>query len=286
MIEQMQNLPLSTDIATQEEFNIGISNLSITLIGTSEDTASADTINGSKKYAKEYANSVIDTIISGAPQAFDTLKEIADWISSDETSSAKLISDIIDLQKDIAAISNDLSIDISRVTVTEDDGYQQGESMGILGEFNFTNFFGTRVQPGNENAAASFALSSTIAMGWTLAEIEAALSNTYYSESDILEVLNAVYAPDKISNGPHSILSSIEGYYEGYGDIYCSWIAENNTIGWFVKGSGELLGSEIRYELPIKEIELHHSQGMQTVLSFMKTTKLFQRQRQLDMQTK
>ena len=138
-IEQMQNLPLSTDIATQEELNTGITNVSSALIGTNEDLSSADTINGSKKYAKEYANSAINTVISGAPQAFDTLKEIADWISSDQTSSTKLISDVAKLQTDMAAISNDLSIDISRVTVTEDDGFQKGNSLGFVGDSTLAN---------------------------------------------------------------------------------------------------------------------------------------------------
>ena len=105
----MQDIPLSTDIVTQSELDTNIEELSTGLIGTNEDAASANTINGSKKYAKEYTNGAIDTVISGAPAAFDTLKEIADWILSDQTSSTKLISDIIDLQKDVGKVSSELS---------------------------------------------------------------------------------------------------------------------------------------------------------------------------------
>ena len=113
-IEQMQNLPLSTDVATQEEFNTGINSLSTTLIGTEEDASSADTINGSKKYAKEYANSAINTIISGAPQAFDTLKEIADWIGNDQSGASAVIAQI-------GGIKEDLSNKVSAITINGED---------------------------------------------------------------------------------------------------------------------------------------------------------------------
>lgn len=173
-IEQMQNLPLSTDIATQEELNNGITNISSMLVGTNEDLSSADTINGSKKYAKEYANSAIDTIISGAPQAFDTLKEIADWISSDQISSTKLISDVAKLQTEMAAVSNDLSIDISRITVTEDDGFEKGNSLGFVGDSDLTDPY--HVADGSDSYAFPInVLTSTY--GFTNEELSDAIYN-------------------------------------------------------------------------------------------------------------
>ena len=47
-----------------------------------------DNVDGSvKKQVKDAINAVVD----GAPEAFDTLKEIADWIGSDESGTAELI---------------------------------------------------------------------------------------------------------------------------------------------------------------------------------------------------
>ena len=50
-----------------------------------------DNVDGSvKKQVKDAINAVVD----GAPEAFDTLKEIADWIGSDESGTAELISEV------------------------------------------------------------------------------------------------------------------------------------------------------------------------------------------------
>ena len=50
-----------------------------------------DNVDGSvKKQVKDAINAVVD----GAPEALDTLKEIADWIGSDESGTAELISKV------------------------------------------------------------------------------------------------------------------------------------------------------------------------------------------------
>ena len=50
-----------------------------------------DNVDGSvKKQVKDAINAVVD----GAPETFDTLKEIADWIGSDESGTVELISKV------------------------------------------------------------------------------------------------------------------------------------------------------------------------------------------------
>lgn len=44
--------------------------------------------------ATDAANTAVTNLIYGAPEALDTLKEIADWIESDETNSANLLASI------------------------------------------------------------------------------------------------------------------------------------------------------------------------------------------------
>ena len=58
-----------------------------------------DNVDGSvKKQVKDAINAVVD----GAPETFDTLKEIADWIGSDESGTAELISEVAANKKAIA----------------------------------------------------------------------------------------------------------------------------------------------------------------------------------------
>ena len=58
-----------------------------------------DNVDGSvKKQVKDAINAVVD----GAPETFDTLKEIADWIGSDESGTAELISEVAANTKAIA----------------------------------------------------------------------------------------------------------------------------------------------------------------------------------------
>ena len=68
-----------------------------------------DNVDGSvKKQVKDAINAVVD----GAPETFDTLKEIADWIGSDESGTAELISKVNANTKAIAANKAALDKDI------------------------------------------------------------------------------------------------------------------------------------------------------------------------------
>ena len=49
-------------------------------------------------YVKSYVGEAITNLIGGAPEALDTLKEIADWIADDPTYSATLVSYVNDLK--------------------------------------------------------------------------------------------------------------------------------------------------------------------------------------------
>lgn len=54
-----------------------------------------DTVTGSVDYKVKTA---IDAVVDGAPAAFDTLKEVADWIATDESGAAALAQRISDLE--------------------------------------------------------------------------------------------------------------------------------------------------------------------------------------------
>lgn len=59
------------------------------------------TINESYIIAYAQARSVVDAVIDGADKAFDTLKEIADWISRDGADAANLITRMEDLESQV-----------------------------------------------------------------------------------------------------------------------------------------------------------------------------------------
>ena len=71
-----------------------------------------DNVDGSvKKQVKDAINAVVD----GAPETFDTLKEIADWIGSDESGTAELISKVNANTKAIADNKAALDKDIKNL---------------------------------------------------------------------------------------------------------------------------------------------------------------------------
>ncbi len=49
-------------------------------------------------------NTAIAALVNGAPDTFDTLKEISDWISKDEEGTAQLVSDVAQNKTDIAGL--------------------------------------------------------------------------------------------------------------------------------------------------------------------------------------
>ncbi len=70
-----------------------------TLVGTIPETSEATTI-------VEYAAELVTGVIGGAPEAFDTLQEIAKWIEEDQTGSAALAASVADNAKNITAITS------------------------------------------------------------------------------------------------------------------------------------------------------------------------------------
>lgn len=67
------------------------------------NTAAIETLNGEGEGSvKKAVNDAVTALINGAPEALDTLKELADWIESDETASAELIERVSTNEKNIA----------------------------------------------------------------------------------------------------------------------------------------------------------------------------------------
>ena len=65
------------------------------------DTQDSTTLN----QAKSYTDGKIDSLIANAPATYDTLKEIADYIASDQTFSQSILLEIAGLKTDKVAVS-------------------------------------------------------------------------------------------------------------------------------------------------------------------------------------
>ena len=68
------------------------------------------TTNGSvKAEAKAAADAAVAAVVDSAPEAMDTLKEVADWIANDESGAAAMANRIAANENAIAAINNETS---------------------------------------------------------------------------------------------------------------------------------------------------------------------------------
>jgi uncharacterized coiled-coil protein SlyX len=81
----------------------------------------ADTVTGSiANAAKNAAASAVATVVANSPTAFDTLKEIADWIASDESGTADLVAKVNNIEKAMAT-DDELSQAIDGLSKTTTD---------------------------------------------------------------------------------------------------------------------------------------------------------------------
>ena len=127
---------LNTLQTTHQTDVAGLKSVIADILGGSEETSlkdladaiaklnGDDNVDGSvKKQVKDAINAVVD----GAPEAFDTLKEIADWIGSDESGTAELISEVAANTKAIAdnkaALDKDIK-DLANHVASAGDAYK------------------------------------------------------------------------------------------------------------------------------------------------------------------
>ena len=69
-----------------------------TLSGRVDTLVGEDGDKSARAIAAEEAAAAVKLVVSGAPQTFDTLKEVADWIETHSTSAATMVSDINELK--------------------------------------------------------------------------------------------------------------------------------------------------------------------------------------------
>lgn len=82
-----------------------------------ENKKTIDILNGDKTVEgsiKKQVSDAVDSVIGGATEALDTLKEIEDWINSDESGTAALVSRVGKNEEDIVDIFKKLEASVAK----------------------------------------------------------------------------------------------------------------------------------------------------------------------------
>ena len=103
----------------------------------------------------------IDGVIDGAGEAFDTLKEVADWIASDETGTTALVGRVTAAEAKISSLEgykthklNAFKYTLPAAAWTSVTGKSYSVSSSIGGNFNVTTSSMVKIYPDDDSAAA------------------------------------------------------------------------------------------------------------------------------------
>lgn len=101
-------------------------------------------------------DTAITNLIDGAPEALDTLKEVADWIANDETGTAALIERVSTNEENIAGLEAKHDEEVANLKAyvdTQDEHYWN--HIGSIDELRIQSLFA--VEQGDESVAVAIA---------------------------------------------------------------------------------------------------------------------------------
>jgi hypothetical protein len=158
----------------------------------------------------------IGFVVSGAPKAFDTLKEIADWISGDTTNTAAMVNDIEKLKVQLNAITLGVKADIS----TSVSNFYKGEETEVT---------------------VTGKISPSLLEEYTVNLYKGAVDGTLLSSSTDSSCVytetitgDTTYGVKVIYNGtPYSAVTKISSYhpiYYGFGENYNTVVADGEKM--------------------------------------------------------
>ena len=178
-----------SDIASAQDVN----DLS-TLIGTIPAGATATTVVGYvDEKSEDAANAAVAAVINNAPAAFDTLKEIADWIGTGDvasTTAASMLADINDLKTTVGDSTSGLVKKVNDVSTAA-----ASKIASVTGETATTNdsFVSVSVEA-STNASKQVTLTSHAHVNTgTLASVTASSPDALATVNDVKQYVdNAV----------------------------------------------------------------------------------------------
>ena len=72
-------------------------------------------------------NAAVASVVNGAPAAFDTLKEIADWITADTTGAAAILADVANKADKVTSATNGNFAGLDSNGNLTDSGYKASD---------------------------------------------------------------------------------------------------------------------------------------------------------------
>ena len=109
-VKNLMTLPLSTEVITKDEFDTAVADITASVSNLSNDYDEKGAADAALQAAKDYVDAgvaaQVETLLSAAPAAYDTMKEVADWIANNESGSAALIGRVAALEANKAELSD------------------------------------------------------------------------------------------------------------------------------------------------------------------------------------
>ena len=179
---------------------------------------SDDQTVGSVSYA---VNQQIAALIAEAPASFDTLKEIADWITDHTDDAAQMNSDISDLKSDMSDAQNDIS-----TLKTNGANIKFGVVNGEYGYYDANNVFKVFKNQTDTDAAYQSGYDAGYAAGLAAAKVGTAqpenvlAGETFTNSSDVGAtgtMANRGSVTETINPGNSYTIP--KGYHSGYGTV-------------------------------------------------------------------
>lgn len=119
------------------------------------NTAAIEVLNGEGEGSvKKAVNDAITALVDGAPEALDTLKELADWIADDETASASLVKRV--------AANEDKIEDLKKYSDEQDEAVY--DSIQRIADLKIISLFPVIQAEGTSAAAAIAAVNESDAV--------------------------------------------------------------------------------------------------------------------------
>ena len=152
------------------------------------------------KLAADAASSAVTTILNGAPEKFDTLKEVADWIASSE--SADSAADLVTRVGALEAINHDAYIAADTQVLADAKAYVDGK---VDDKFDAAGAAATAKSEAIADADAKLALKANSADVYVKGTVDTMVSDAQaaaiaQAKLDAADALKSYYSKTEVDN--------------------------------------------------------------------------------------
>ena len=207
---------------------------------------SDDQTVGSVSYT---VNQQIAALIAEAPASFDTLKEIADWITDHTDDAAQMNSDISDLKSDMTTVKGDVA-----TLKTNGANIKFGVVNGAYGYYDSNNVFKVFKNQTDTDAAYQSGYDAGYAAGLAAAKVgtaqpENVLAGKTFTNSSNVGATGTMANRGSVTEtiSPGNSYTIPKGYHSGYGTVTAGPNVNTGTYKPTTRGSKIDMGEANTY---------------------------------------